>query len=67
MRRNFYCQNKCGHVDFQIEDWHASFIALNAIGLEMPNREDEVCERQCFDCMAIVGETQKKNADIGKV
>ena len=61
---DFYCQNKCVRPDFSIEEWNATFNALNAIGLEMPNREDEVCDSQCFECMAIVGETQRKNREL---
>jgi hypothetical protein len=62
---NFYCQQKCGEVDFSIDEWNKAFKYCidNNLSEEEINKilDGEPCENQCFDCMAIVGERKKKN------
>lgn len=62
---NFYCQIKCGSVDFSIDKWNKAYKEIQ----QMPISEDEKrellnpdhCKEQCFECMAIVGKTRLKN------
>lgn len=65
MGPNFYCQQKCGHVDFSIEEWNKAFKYCNDAGIEGKQRDEilegKSCNEQCFDCMAIVGQTRLKN------
>lgn len=56
---SFYCQNICGRVDFSIEKWNEEFEACRKAGVEM--KKPRPCGEQCFDCMAIVGQTRIKN------
>lgn len=62
---NFYCQQKCGEVGFSIDKWNEAFDYC--IENNLPEKqvaeilEGTPCEKQCFDCMAVVGETRKKN------
>ncbi len=62
---NFYCQQKCGHVDFSIEEWNKSYDEIQNMPIKEKEKQKLIhglpCEEQCFDCMAIVGETRKKN------
>jgi hypothetical protein len=51
---NFYCQNKSGHIDFSIADWNK----LNNLDIKQNEKE---CKEQCFECIAIVGQTRLKN------
>jgi len=62
---NFYCQQKCGEVDFSIDEWNKRYLEIEAMPISQAEKDKlidgEPCEKQCFDCMAIVGETRKKN------
>ena len=62
---NFYCQQKCGEVDFSIDEWNKRYLEIEAMPISQAEKnkliDGEPCEKQCFDCMAIVGETRKKN------
>lgn len=62
---NFYCQQKCGEVDFSIDEWNKAFQYCidNNLSDEETNKilDGEPCDKQCLDCMAIVGETRNKN------
>jgi hypothetical protein len=62
---NFYCQQKCGEVDFSIDEWNKAFQYCidNNLSEKQTSEilEGKPCKKQCFDCMAIVGETRKKN------
>ena len=65
---NYYCQQKCGEVDFSIDEWNKAFnyCIENNLNEKDTNKilDGEPCTEQCFDCMAIVGETRIKNAKI---
>ena len=65
---SFYCQQKCGEVNFSIDEWNKAFdycIENNLPEKEMSKiLEGEACKKQCFDCMAVVGETRMKNKII---
>lgn len=65
MTNNFYCQKKCGEVNFSIDEWNKAFDYCMENNLSEKNMseilEGTTCENQCFDCMAIVGETRNKN------
>jgi len=62
---NFYCQQKCGEDDFSIDEWNKAF--KYCIDNNLSNKETgiilegELCNEQCFDCMAIVGASRNKN------
>lgn len=63
---NFYCQNKCCAPDFSFDEWNKAFEYCLENNLnEKQTREileGKDCKEQCFDCMAIVGETRLKNS-----
>lgn len=63
--KNFYCQQKCGEVDFSIDKWNEAFnyCVENNLSEEQMSEilEGTPCKQQCFDCMAVVGETRMKN------
>lgn len=62
---NFYCQQKCGHVDFSIVEWNKLSKEIDAMPISQKEKDKllhgEPCKEQCFDCVAIVGETRLKN------
>ena len=62
---NFYCQQKCGEIDFSIDEWNKSYLEIEAMPISQAEKDKlidgEPCDKQCFDCMAVVGETRKKN------
>jgi|GEM_PF-1353723 len=59
---NFYCTNACVHPDFSIKEWNKEFEQCNRLEIEM--KQSEPCKKQCFDCMAIVGEQRLKTKKI---
>lgn len=66
--KNFYCQKKCGGDNFSIDEWNIAFKYCIDNNLS-ENETSEIlegnpCERQCFDCMAVVGETRSKTAKL---
>lgn len=65
MDNNFYCQIKCCAVDFSINEWNKAFEEIMGMPISDSEKEEllhpEPCKEQCFDCMAIVGTTQRKN------
>lgn len=69
-KNNFYCQKKCGFVDFSIEEWNKANQFCKKAGItgieqdKILHPELFPCEKQCDDCMNIVLETQKKNRAI---
>lgn len=68
MTINFYCQQKCGSQDFSINDWNKALKFCNDAGIEGKERSEildgKPCKEQCFNCIAIVGETRLKNKTI---
>ena len=67
MKENFYCQKKCGEVDFSIDEWNKANEYCNNAGIEGEERDRILspelfpCETQCEACMNIVLDTQIKN------
>jgi chaperonin GroES len=59
----FYCQRVVGDAEFSIEEWNKQFKICCDLDIEMPD-EPEPCTKQCFDCMAIVGERQLKTKKL---
>ena len=63
----FYCQKVCGNKDFSINEWNKAFEYCNDMGVEGEQRDRILnpelfpCDKQCFDCIAVVGETRIKN------
>ena len=63
--KNYYCQQKCGFENFDIVE-HDKLLK-EVWKMPISNAEmDKIingipCKEQCFECMSIVGETQKKN------
>lgn len=60
----FYCQNVCGDVDFSIDEWNKVYDEVKNMSEEIQRLvldDPPPCKEQCFACMAIVGETRKKN------
>lgn len=67
---NFYCQQKCGEVDFSIEEWNKAYKEIQAMPLSETQKDEllngKPCISQCFDCIAIVGEQRIKSNNYGK-
>lgn len=59
---NFYCQNVCGDAEFSIAEWNEQFKICNDLNIELP--EAEPCKKQCFDCMANVGDRRIKTKKL---
>lgn len=64
MRKNFYCQRVVGDANFSISEWNEQFKICCELEIDMPSDKLDPCENQCFDCMAIVGERQKKTCGL---
>jgi hypothetical protein len=68
MKTNFHCRKVNGEANFLIDDWNEAFdycIKNNLSEKEM----DEIlnhpsCEKQCFECMADVGQTRLKTKQL---
>lgn len=67
---SFYCQQKCGVVGFSIEEWHKNYLEIEKMPISRADKDKlidgEPCENQCFDCIAIVGETRILNKEKRK-
>ncbi|MCH7850932.1 MAG: hypothetical protein IH845_04790 [Nanoarchaeota archaeon] len=67
--KNFYCQKKCGDIEFSIKEWNKSYEEIQS----MPICEYEknilidgcFCFEQCFDCMVVVGRRQLETKKMG--
>lgn len=59
---SFYCKRTGDGSDFSIKEWNEKFKANLLAGKEMPS--ETVCEKQCFNCMAEVGERRKKTEKL---
>lgn len=69
----FYCQRVCGDENFSIKEWNTALKYCDDNNIEGKERDFILnpelfpCEKQCFDCMAVVGkrrlETKKLNSD----
>tara|TARA_R100000656_G_scaffold119948_1_gene94015 strand:- start:481 stop:702 length:222 start_codon:yes stop_codon:yes gene_type:complete len=61
---NFYCQKACGEIDFSIDEWNETAEALELTNLSEEEKDEilfpEPCDKQCFDCMAVVGARRLK-------
>lgn len=66
--KTFYCQNVCGSDSFDIEEWNEVQKSLEQTNL--PEAEKlkilfpPACEKQCFDCMANVGQQRLKTQKL---
>lgn len=71
---NFYCKKACGDPDFSIAEWNRKYNLAVDMGLSEVEKDkllDDrqfglqiLCEEQCFDCMAIVGERRNKTKSL---
>lgn len=59
----FYCQRITGDANFSIEEWNKQFKLCCELDMDMPP-DPEPCDKQCFDCMAIVGNQQTKTKKL---
>lgn len=65
-----YCQKVCGEVGFSIDEWNEAFKYCNDAGIEGIERDKILspekfpCTKQCFACMAIVGERRLKTKQL---
>jgi hypothetical protein len=67
MRKNFYCQQKCGEVDFSIDEWNRTQEEIKQLTPEQKDfvmQATPICQKQCKECSEIVLETQNKNRAI---
>lgn len=65
IRHNYYCQQKCGFEDFDINEHDRKLklafkmnLSEGAIARVLG---EKVCIEQCFNCMVIVGTARAKN------
>lgn len=65
-----YCQKVCGEEEFSIDEWNKTSISLDKTNLSEDQKNEILfpssCEKQCFDCMAIVGKRQIKTKQLIK-
>lgn len=65
---NFYCRKICSDLDFSIDEYNETSKALDATNLTEVEKIEilhpSACEKQCFDCMADVGETRLKTQKL---
>jgi len=65
---NFYCQKICGEEGFSIDEWNKVSKDLDKTNLSEQDKQDILfppkCEKQCFDCLALVGERQIKTKNL---
>jgi len=68
MKNTFYCQNACGSEDFSIEEWNKVSQELELTNLSEKEKDDilfpKACDKQCFDCMAIVGKKRLETFNL---
>ena len=63
---NFYCQNVCGDLNFSIDEWNKAYQEVKDKSEEIQRLvlDPPVCNKQCFDCMAIVGERRTRTQEL---
>ena len=64
---HFYCQNVAGDVDFSIEEWNEVYKSVQGLSKKDQRKildPRPPCEKQCFACMAIVGEQRLKTKSL---
>lgn len=65
-----YCQKVCGEVGFDIDEWNEVYHALELTDMSEAEKDAILsppeCEKQCFDCMAIVGARRLRTKEIIK-
>jgi hypothetical protein len=70
MTGGFYCQIKCGEVGFSIDQWNKSYREIEAMPISEQEKQKllfpDPCTKQCFDCMAIVGDRRNKTQQLIK-
>lgn len=62
---SFYCQKKCGEIDFSIDEWNRAQQELKTLTpeqLDFVMQPESICHKQCNSCDTIVLETRSKNA-----
>ena len=60
---HFYCQNLVGDVNFCIDAWNKAYDEVKDKSEEIQRMvldPPPACEKQCFECLAIVGERRKE-------
>ena len=64
----FYCQIRCGDVNFSIKEWNKAFRYCidNNLSEELTTKilEGEICKEQCIECACIVGERRLKTKQL---
>ncbi len=67
MKAHFYCQNLCGEVDFDINEWNKALKYCNDTGLSQEQRDailnPPACKEQCDACINIVLDTRARNKE----
>ena len=67
MKKTFYCKNHTGSME-SIDEWNEVANSLELTNLSEKAKQDvlfpPVCEKQCFDCIAEVGETRMKTQKL---
>lgn len=63
----FYCQIRCGEVDFSFSEWNKALKEILAMPIPEDDKERLIhpapCERQCQTCIDVVIETKARNRE----
>ena len=64
-KKNFYCQNLCGEVDFDINEWNKAFQFCIDSGMNEKQMKEildpDGCKTQCNACINVVLDRQAEN------
>ena len=67
MEKTFYCKIHSGSID-SIVEWNEVQKSLELTNFSEKEKENilfpKVCQKQCFDCIAEVGETRIKTQKL---
>lgn len=64
---SFYCQNVCGDENFSIDEWNKAYHEVKDKSQEIQRMVLDgpgQCEKQCFECIALVGNRRLKTQEI---
>ncbi len=64
---NFYCQIRCGEVDFSIDEWNRAYNEVQKMPISEAAKDKLIhpdpCKAQCDACINVVLDTKAKNKE----
>ena len=67
MKNTFYCKIHTGSME-SIDEWNEVRESLELTNISEKEKQNilfpTVCEKQCFDCVAEVGETRNRTREL---